>query len=115
MDRQQKKAIEMPIEASSSWLLHTPASLSPPTVHGATAEQPASVHLRLRLGRPTVGRHHAQRGPTHHADHPLHRLLPEHVHTAGEQRLSDGGLLRGRTGGLAAASFTTMLVSLRNV
>lgn len=91
---------------------HSALCLSPPTVHGAAAEQPASVHLRLRLGRPAVGRHHAQRGPTHHADHPLRRLLQEHVHAAGEQRLGDGGLLRGRTGGLAASSF--LLVSVRN-
>lgn len=82
------------------------SSLSPPAVHGAAAQQPASVHLRLRLGRPAVGHHHAQRGPAHHADHPLHRLLQEHVHAAGEQRLGDGGLLRGRPGGLAASSFS---------
>lgn len=94
------------------WASFTLVPLSPPAVHGVAAAQPASVHLRLRLERPAVGRHHAQRCPAHHADHPLRRLLQEHVHASGEQRLGDGGLLRGRPGGLQAPPWRWIPASL---
>ena len=68
------------------------------TVHGVAAAQPAPVHLWLWLRGPSVSRHHAQRGSTHHADHQIHRILQEHLHPPREQRLCDCGLLWRRTG-----------------
>lgn len=72
---------------------HSALGAVSPTVHGAAAPQPASVHLRVRLGRPALGRHHAQRGPSHHADHQVCGILQEHLYSPGEQRLSHCGLL----------------------
>lgn len=68
------------------------------TVHGVAAAQPAPVHLWLRLRGPSVSRHHAQRGSTHHADHQIHRILQEHLHPPREQRFCYCGLLWRWTG-----------------
>ena len=68
------------------------------TVHGLAATQPAPIYLWLWLRGPSVSSHHAQCGSTHHADHQIHRILQEHLHTPREQCVCHCGLLWRWTG-----------------